>query len=272
MYKHIGILYHPKVERTHKFAEELKAFLPSLDASAWVWSAWDEDGARERMKQADLVLSVGGDGTVLRAARVAAPLAIPVAGINMGKLGFLTELSAADARDRLPAMLSGEGWIDERAMLQAELAGKKPLHALNDVVIGRGAIPRVIYIDITIDDATLTTYKSDGVIIATATGSTGYSLALGGPILYPQSNEMVLTPIAPHPTFDNSLVLPPTSVIQMKVGTDEPAVLSIDGQVHLALNDGDTMRASLSPRVARFLRLQPHTFFYSTLVKRLVPR
>jgi NAD+ kinase len=270
--KRIGILYHPKIESAKAFAGELEKLLASLGASAWLWSAWDEVGARSQMKGTELVLSVGGDGTVLRAGRAAAPMSIPVVGINLGKLGFLTELGAADARDKLPAMLAGEGWIDERAMLQAELAGKEPLHALNDVVVGRGAKPRVIYVDITIDGAPLTTYKSDGVIIATATGSTGYSLALGGPILYPQAREMVLSPIAPHPTLDNSLVLSPTSLVEMKVYTDEAAVLSIDGQVHLELNDGDEVKVSLSPRVSKFLRLQPPTFFYSTLVKRLVPR
>ena len=269
--KRVGILYHPKIASAREFAEELEGYLPSIGASAWLWSAWDEEGATAQMKDTALVLSVGGDGTILRAARAASPLSVPVVGINLGTLGFLTELSADEARDKLPSLLDGEGWVDERAMLQAELVGKKPLHSLNDVVLGRGSIPRVIFVDITIDDTPLTKYKSDGAIVATATGSTGYSLALGGPILYPQAREMVLSPIAPHPTFDNSLVLPPATVVEMKVGTDEPAVLSIDGQVHLALNDGDVVKVSLSPRVAKFLRLQPPTFFYSTLVKRLVP-
>lgn len=270
--KRIGILYHPKIESAKAFAGELEKLLASLGASAWLWSAWDEAGARSQMKGTDLVLSVGGDGTVLRAGRAAAKMSIPVVGINLGTLGFLTELGPDEARKKLPDLLQGEGWIDERAMLQAEQAGKEPLHALNDVVVGRGAKPRVIYVDITIDGTPLTRYKSDGVIIATATGSTGYSLALGGPILYPRAREMVLNPIAPHPTFDNSLVLPPTSVIDIKVSADEPAVLSIDGQVHVELKDDDTVKVKLSPRVSKFLRLQPPTFFYSTLVKRLVPK
>lgn len=270
--KRIGILYHPRVKRAGAFARELEKLLPSMGASAWLWSAWDEAGVVKRMKGTDLVLSVGGDGTVLRAGRAAAPMSIPVVGINLGTLGFLTEMTPDEARKRLPDLLRGKGWIDDRAMLQAKPVGKKPLHALNDVVIGRGNIPRVIYVDITIDGTPLTTYKSDGVIVATATGSTGYSLALGGPILYPQAREMVLNPIAPHPTFDNSFVLPPTSVVEMKVHADNPTVLSIDGQIHLELEDGDEVRVSLSRRVAKFLRLQPHTFFYSTLVKRLVPK
>jgi NAD+ kinase len=157
-------------------------------------------------------------------------------------------------------------------MLQAEVAGKEPFHALNDVVLGRGAISRVIYVETTIDGAPLNTYKADGVILATATGSTGYSLAAGGPILYPQSREIILNPISPHLTFANAVVLPPTAIVELKVRTDHQAMLSIDGQIDLALESGDSVKVKLSPHVARFLRVQPLTFFYSILMERLVPK
>lgn len=243
-----------------------------MDVSTGMCSAWEEEAARAEVEGTDLVLSVGGDGTILRAARAVAPLSVPIVGINLGKLGFLTELTADEARDRLPALLNGEGWIDERSMLQAELPGRDTLHALNDIVIARGVNPRVIYVDIAIDGTALTTYKADGVIVASATGSTGYSLAAGGPILYPQARDMVLNPIAPHPTFDNSLVLPAASVVELKVHAERQAVLSVDGQVDLMLESGDTVKVSLSPHVTRLLRLNPPTIFYSTLVRRLVPR
>jgi NAD+ kinase len=157
-------------------------------------------------------------------------------------------------------------------MLQAELAGKKPYYALNDILIGRGAVSRVIYVETTIDGVPLTTHKADGVIIATATGSTGYSMAAGGPILYPQAREIILNPISPHLTFANAVVLPPTAIVELKVRTDHQAMLSIDGQINLALESGDIIRVSISPHVARFLRAQPPTFFYSTLMERLMPK
>ncbi|MBE0415995.1 MAG: NAD(+)/NADH kinase [Dehalococcoidia bacterium] len=270
--KKVGILYHPKIAAAGALAEELAGLLPSLDASCWLCSAWEEEKARAQVEGTELIFSVGGDGTILRAARSALPWSIPIVGINLGRLGFMTELSAAEARERLPAFLAGKGWIDERAMLQVELASKGPFHALNDVVLGRGAISRVVYVETTIDGAPLTTYKADGVILATATGSTGYSLAAGGPILYPQAREILLKPISPHLNFANALVLPPTAVVELRVRTDHQAMLSIDGQIDLELESGDAVRVRLSPHVTRFLRAQPPTFFYSTLMERLVPR
>ena len=270
--KRVGILFNPKITIARDFAEDIASFLPSLQSSCWVCSARDEEQVHMQIEGTDIVLSVGGDGTVLRAARAVAPYSIPVAGINLGKLGFLTELKAAEVKDRIPALLNGEGWIDERAMLQIELDGGMSLHALNDVVVGRGVRPRVVNVGIVVDGTAFTTYKSDGVIVATATGSTGYSLAAHGPILYPQAKEIILNPICPHPTFDNSLVLSPQSVIELNVSSDHEAVLSVDGQVDLPLKGENTIKVTLSPQIVRFLRLQPRAFFYSTLVERLVPK
>ena len=265
-------MFNPNISAARDFAAEMVKLLPSLGASCWQCSSQDEGKVRAQAGGTDLILSVGGDGTVLRAARAVSPFSIPVVGVNLGKLGFLTELKAAEARDRIPALLKGEGWIDERAMLKVELGGNEPLHALNDIVVGRGAAPRVVNVGVVIDGIPFTTYKADGVIVATATGSTGYSLADGGPILYPQAKEIVLNPICPHPTFNNSLVLSSKSIVELKVRTDNQAVLSVDGQVNIALEGEQTIKVSISPHVARFLRLQPPTVFYSTLVERLVPK
>ena len=270
--KRVGILYHPKIAAAGALAQELGGYLPSLEASAWLCSAWEEEDVRSQVEGTDLILSIGGDGTILRAARAVVPWSIPIVGINLGRLGFMTELGADEAQQKLPAFIAGEGWIDERAMLRAELEARDSFHALNDVVIGRGAITRVIYMETLIDGAPLTTYKADGVILATATGSTGYSLAAGGPILYPQSREILLTPIAPHPTFANALVLPPTATVELRVRTDHQAMLSIDGQIDVAIESGERIRVRLSPHATRFLRSQPPTFFFSNLMERLVQR
>lgn len=270
--KRIGILYNPRIQAARDFSEDTAKFLSTMKLSCWQSSSQNESEVRSRIEGTDMVLSVGGDGTVLRAARMVAPYSVPIVGVNLGKLGFLTELKLSDARDCLPAMLKGEGWIDERAMIKVELDGCETWHGLNDMVLGRGVRPRVINVEVIIDKNTFTTYKSDGVIVATATGSTGYSLATHGPILYPQARDIVLNPICPHPTFDNALVLSPESVIELKVRTDHEAVLSIDGQGDIALEGEKTVKVSLSPYVTRLLRLQSRNFFYSTLVKRLVPK
>ena len=270
--KKVGILYHPKIAAAEDFAKELARLLPTLGASPWLCSAWEEERARAQAEGTELIFSIGGDGTILRAARAAVPWNTPIVGINLGRLGFMTEFSAEEARDRLPTILAGEGWIDERAMLQAEFSSQGPFHALNDVVLGRGAISRLVHLETIIDGALLTTYKVDGVILATATGSTGYSLAAGGPILYPQSREIILNPICSHPTFANALVLPPATTLELKVRTDHQAMVSIDGQINLPLESGDSVKVRLSQHVARFLRVKPPTFFYSTLMQRLVPK
>ena len=273
--KRVGIIYHPKIATAKNLAEQLSQFLPSLNASAWLCSAWEEEKVREQVPGTDLALSIGGDGTILRVARAVVPWEILILGINLGRLGFMTELRAEEVRAQLPALLAGEGWIEERAMLQAEIlpAGKEGVntqfHALNDVMVGRGAIPRVVYIKTTIDGEELAISKADGIIVSTATGSTGYSLAIGGPVLYPQSKDILLKPISAHLTMAHALVLPSTAKIELEVHTDYDALLSIDGQVNLPLGDGDKVKVKRSPYRARFLRIHSATSFYSSLEKKL---
>ena len=274
--KRVGVLYHPMIEAAYTLAKELEEFLVSSGISVWLCSAWEEEKARAEVNGTELILSIGGDGTILRAAQAAVSQTTYITGINLGKLGFMTELSADEALAKLPALLAGEGWIDERAMLEAKLSlpDKEPgapsiFHALNDVVVARGALARMVYIDATIDGQPLTTYRADGVIVATATGSTGYALAAGGPILHPKAKEFLLLPILAHLSSDYTLVLPPTAVVRLRISTAHQATLSIDGHINLPLSNGATITVSHSPTVARFLRVRPETSFYSTLEQRL---
>ena len=273
MVKKVGILYHPMVEATQIKAREIREFLDSSGVSVWICSAWEGEKAKAQLNNTDLVLSVGGDGTILRAAQIVVPEVTPITGINLGKLGFMTELGAGEALEKLPSLLAGEGWVDERAMIQAELSarGKEPriFHALNDVVVARGSIARVIYVEASIDGKHLTTYKADGVIAATSTGSTGYSLAAGGPVLYPQSKDFLLVPVAPHLTSAYAAVLPSTVTVRLRITTVHQATLSIDGHINLPLSDGDIVTVKHSPDTARFLRIHPETSFYSSLEERL---
>lgn len=280
--KKVGVVYHPKIVAAGLVAEQLARVLLSLESNAWTCSAWDDQGMRAQCPGTDLAISVGGDGTILRVARAVSAWDIPILGVNLGHLGFMTELSEDDIAGRLEYVLNGEGWIDRRMMLQLDLQRRgrseheegltQPLYALNDVVVGRGAVSRVVYVKTYIDGVLLTIYKADGVIVATATGSTGYCLAAGGPILYPQSEDMVIKPISAHLTLAYPLVLPSTAVIELEVHTDHEAMLSVDGQMSIALHDGDKVTARRGPHVARFVRVNPPEFFYSTLERRLKAR
>ena len=273
--KKIGILYHPMNEAAYTLAKKLEEFVDARGVSTWLCSAWEGDKARTQVDGTDLILSVGGDGTILRAAQVAVPNSTPIVGINLGRLGFMTELTVDEVLDKIPALLAGEGWIDERAMLEAELfpAGQdKPsgtFYALNDVVVARGAVARMIYVEASIDGQPLTTYKADGMLAATATGSTGYSLAAGGPILHPQSHDFILLPILPHLCSAYPVVLPYTAVVELRITTVHQAILSIDGHIHLFLDSGATVTVKHSANIARFLRIHPEAAFYSSLEQKL---
>ncbi|MBI4294869.1 MAG: NAD(+)/NADH kinase [Chloroflexi bacterium] len=273
--KQVGIMYHPKLDVARGLCQRLSRLLKGLDIPHWACAANEDEPVQQNVAGTDLVIGIGGDGTLLRAARALLPYSVPILGINVGKLGFMTELGPDEAMEKLPHVLSGAGWLDERAMLQAELLREpavSPYHALNDVVVGRGFVARVIVVEAKVDEIPLANYKGDGVIVATATGSTGYALAAGGPILYPQSKEVLVQPISPHLATAYSLVLPATAVVELKVSTDHQAVLSIDGQTNLTLSNGDRVRVKISPYVTRFLRLQPVTTFHRTLTRRLRTR
>lgn len=265
--KRIGILYHPLREKALDLAEKLTEFLSHRGVSAWRCSAWDEDKAKPQVADTDLILSIGGDGTILHVARIITPLSVPILGVNLGRLGFITEIDADEALCNLPDLLGGKGWIEERAMIEAHVADKT-FHALNDVVL-RSIAVRLINIEAEIDSTAITIYRADGIIVATATGSTSYSLASGGPILHPQSREIVLQPISCHLGLSHALVLPPHSIVGLKVAFGEKVMFSIDGQVELPLSDEENIKVKLSPHTVRFLRIHEPTYFYSTLWQKL---
>jgi len=264
------------VEATQIKAKELVSFLASHRISVWVSSAWDSDKAKSLLDKTDLLISTGGDGTILRAAQIALNKQTPIIGVNLGKLGFLTELRADEVPDKLPEVLDGKGWIEERSMLEVESlsteADCKPsriIHALNDVVVARGAIARVVNINASVDGEHIANYKADGVIVASATGSTGYSLAAGGPVLFPESTDFMLLPIVPHLTMRYPLVLPRSAVIKLTLTTTHQATLSVDGHINLPLDSGATLIVRASAIKTKFLRLSSKSYFYSSLEQKL---
>ena len=221
----------------------------------------------------DLIFTFGGDGTILRAARYAAPLHVPLVGINLGRVGFLTELNPWQVQERLHAFLSGEYWLEKRAMLRAELwrDGKVigTFLALNDLVVARAALSRVVNCTLSVNGHHVTTYVADGVIVATPTGSTAYSMAAGGPIMHPELQSIVVTPIAPYLTVIRSLVLPDNNSLSLHIETDDEAFRTVDGQLHVAELHGDTVSLTTSPDPCLFARVQDRAYFTSTLANRL---
>jgi NAD+ kinase len=173
----------------------------------------------------------------------------------------------------LESVLEGNYWLEERIMLRAELRRGGGVvgdyDALNDVVVGHGTISRAIRLVAYLDGEHLADYVADGLIVATATGSTAYSLAAGGPILHPLLTDILLTPIAPHRALERSLVLPAESSLEIRLSADYPAVLSIDGQIDTQMENGDSVQVSVSPRTCKLVRTQTTTYFGRDLLERL---
>ncbi len=254
-------------------AAEILEFIESMGASAWVSSSWSEEAIKDRLQYLDLLITLGGDGSLLRAARLTARHAVPILGINMGRLGFLVEVQPAEWRDRVRQALLGDYWIEERMMVHARHYHQgqvaKIYDALNEVVIGRGRLARVVRLHTYIDGSFLTTYTADGLIISTATGSTAYALAAGGPILPPELENFLLIPLAPHLSLERTIVLSKGVTVRVQLSTDHTAVLTVDGQLEIELSDGDEVVMSAGSSVGRFVRLQEKNYFYRTLMQRL---
>jgi NAD+ kinase len=271
--KKFGLLYHPKLPQSLALAEEMAHHLEERGVSPWLCSAWDEDQIACRVGDLDLLITLGGDGTILRAARIATQHSVPILGLNLGRVGFLAEMEVEDWPEKLQRVLAGEYWLEERVMLRAELwRGGDALgdfEALNDVVIGRASFARVVRLATHIDGSYLTTYTADGLIVATATGSTAYALAVGGPILPPELRNILLIPVASYLSLDRAIVLSEGAKVEIEVSTDHRAILTIDGQIHKEVEDADRVAVGASPHHCRFVRLQDRAYFYHNLMKRL---
>jgi NAD+ kinase len=275
----VGVLAHPLRPTTTPLAESIATSLAARGLETWVRTGEAIGQIHEVSPGTDLVVAIGGDGAMLRAARICAPFGVPVLGINVGRLGFLTEV--ADPQkwpEALDALLAGQFWIEERMMLGFQ-ARRGPArlaegHALNDVVIGRGPVASTIWLETYIDQAWTTTYTADALIIATATGSTAYALAAGGPILPPELRNILVVPVAPHLSMDRPIVISEGSVIDVFVSPDTRAqtVLTVDGLLTVSLERNDRVTVQAGENVSRFVRLRERTYFYRSLLDRLEPR
>lgn len=268
IYGRVGVLYHPREAAARPYAESLRDTVLQCAASTWLAETGNVAAVQQHMAQTDLLVCVGGDGTVLWAARAAVPHSIPIVGINMGRLGFLSELEPNEGAPQLRGILKGDGHVEERTMLECAFDdgdGEKRTGAigLNDVVIGRAAPGRPVYLSVAVSGVHLARVRADAIIVATATGSTAYNLSAGGPVLMPESRELLLTPVAPHLSRMRPIVVGPEAVIEVGVESENPAVVSVDGQVDRPLSSGDVVVVRRSQHLARFIRLgAPSDFFH----------
>ncbi len=266
----IVVAAHPQIKEGFQEAEKIAAFLKEHGFSTHHGSLSDEI-LRRRVKQGefDLFISLGGDGTMLRAGHLCGPLGIPVLGINLGRFGFLMEIRQDQWHEVLPQLLEGQYWVEKRMMLRADQwrTGERlgTWHVLNEIVVSRGHIVRPVHLSAYVDGRHLTTYVADALIASTATGSTAYALAAGGPILPPELRNILLVAVAPHLSVDRAIVLPEGAAVNITVHTDHQAVLSPDGQVPIGLADGDRVEVSASEHTVKFLRFQDPGYFYRNL-------
>lgn len=280
--KAIGIVVNLQKEKSRHLlqnivawlqARRLEVFLPAEKARA---GGWDSLGVREADLPGlvDCLLVLGGDGTLLHAARLASAAGTPLLGINLGQLGFLAELEPDDIFAGLERLLAGQYWLEERMMLASELEREGRVQALvtalNDVVIAKGAFSRMLELETCVNGVHVTTYLADGLIMASPTGSTAYSLAAGGPLVAPEVEAIILTPICPHTFYVRPLVIPAEKTVQVTLATAAGAevMLTVDGQVGYDLGQGDVIRVGRAGVRARLVRFGEHDF-YSTLRRKL---
>ncbi|MCW8804248.1 MAG: NAD(+)/NADH kinase [Ignavibacteriaceae bacterium] len=269
-FRNIVIASHPKLLDAVKWGTKITAYLDSKGLSVQSGLLYDDAIQTSIQNQtADLLIVLGGDGTMLRAGHLCAPYDIPILGINLGKFGFLTEIKLPHWEAAFTKILADDYWLEHRMMLRVEhLRGNHKLGnwiVLNEAVISRGQIVRPVRLDTSIDGRYLTTYVADGLIAATPTGSTAYALAVGGPILAPELRNVVLVPVAPHLSIDRAIVLAEGSSVSIKVHTEHQAVISIDGHDPIELEDGDLVQVQSSGHKVKFVRIQDPGYFYRNL-------
>ena len=275
----MGILAHPLRPPTYPVAQRIQQSLQARGITTWLHTQWQDDDVRQDVGLADLVVAIGGDGAMLRAARVCAPMNVPVLGLNMGQLGFLTEVAEPDNWELvLSKLLDGDYWIENRTMIRAVILRQEKViatgEALNEFVLSGSVIGRMVQLETYIDDDWTTNYYADALVIATATGSTAYALALGGPILPPELSNILIIPSAPHLSMDRPIVLSEGARVEVvpHSGQGVGMVLLADGVQVGQLVNGDRVLIQVSEHISRFVRLRERNYFYRSLLDKFEPR
>lgn len=280
---------NPYRDKQFKTAQQAKKILDSCGVQTAMCLPFDVDREYElpksihfqdlqrEVKNADMLVCFGGDGTILHASKIATAHGLPILGVNIGTMGFIAELEAGEM-ELLRKLPVGDYTIEPRSMIDVSVtgaSGKVIFHetALNDAVVTKGAIARVVQLSVFCDDVEATSFAGDGVIVCTPTGSTAYSMSAGGPIVEPSARDLLITPICAHAILAKSIVVSPERVISLKVGKlgRHNAYLSVDGGRPFRLNPGDVVTTKTSTKVTRLVRLK-QTSFFEILSKKFIDR
>jgi len=268
--KRVVITQHPKIKGVAEQARQISSFFEEREISTCVCNTNETDLPQKLEKgEFDLVIALGGDGTMLRAGHLTAPWGVPLLGINLGRFGFLMQLDRDDWQNYLPRLLSGDYKIEERMMLKAEHWRAEKLldsfQVINEVVVCRGQVVRPIRIRAEVDGYSLASYVADGLIASTPTGSTAYALAVGGPIMPPELRNILIVPVAPHLSMDRAVILPEGASVSMFTDSDHQAVMSVDGHAPVLLQNKDRVLIKASNYHVRFIVFQDPGYFYRNL-------
>jgi NAD+ kinase len=268
----VTLLHTQLLRASAALAEQISERLSEWQVKTTI-EAIENGDADLKLAGADMLIALGGDGMMLRAGCKAAMHNVPVLGVNLGRLGFLAEVQPEEWPDVLARVVAGDYWLEKRMMLRAvvERNGSR-LHSfdvLNEVFVGRGMTGRPVRIEASIDGGMFLMYIADGVIVATPTGSTAYALAAGGPILPPELKNILMVAVAPHLIIDRPVVLDEGTTVDLRVASEYHAMISADGREPIALHVGDRVRVQSSPYTCHFVRVQPKSYFYRTLMTRM---
>jgi NAD+ kinase len=269
--RRIGFAYNPTKEEAVELAARATGWCAVRGIESWALASGDTTALLAALPAVDVLVVLGGDGTFLRAARAVAEVQVPIVGVNLGKIGFLSKAEAHELEDLLAKIAEGRYRLESRMALRGAIHGDgdaAPRHsfiALNDVVIARGALARVVHLDVEIGPSHLATYIADGLVIASPTGSTGYSFSAGGPILDPVSRNLIVTPIAAYLSALGSVVVSPDQVVRCRVVEALEALVSVDGREDFPVRVGDAVTvAALDPPI-RFLEPEGAVPFWDLL-------
>ena len=271
----LGFAYNPTNEAAFDLRERAAGWCQMRGVEHWAAPAGDTDALRADLPRTDVLFVLGGDGTFLRAARAVAEIDVPLLGVNLGKVGFLSKVEADELEDVLERIADGDYTLEERMALEGRIhpGGGEPrpdrLLALNDIVIARGALARVCRLDVAIDDTHLATFVADGLVVASPTGSTGYSFSAGGPIVEPGSRTLIVTPIAGYLSAIRSIVAGPTQVVRCRIVEAHEALVSIDGREDIPLTVGDVVAVTALGRPIRLVEPRGTIPFWDLLRRKV---
>ncbi len=276
--KNIGIFCKQKPRISNEVLEELTQWLQKKELkvlmakeTAAIIGETSSFKSKDIPPKVHLIIVLGGDGTLLSVARLSHPYNVPLLAVNLGSLGFLTEVSLSEMYQTLERILKGESTIENRMLLKASLSkngdSAREDFALNDVVINKSAA-RIVNLEVLVNYQYMTSYRADGLIIATPTGSTAYSLSAGGPIMHPRMHALLLCPICPFALTNRPIVIPDDSTIQIKITTEEEVQVTLDGQVGYKMYNDDILEVKKSPNPVSLI-LAPGKNYYEILRKKL---